>query len=293
MSQHEPRRLHLVGRFLAEEEARELAAALGELGIEHERDTSPGPQPLHRVHVAERAGPPLREHFQALPVERWPPWIELVKRDLARLWALDPNAQATRHIQLAPPLGEAQVRALEQQHQVTLPASYRRFVTEVGDGGQFHVTWLSPLAAALASCSPARWAEPLAVDAQLPTEGPAEGPWPGLLRISDASYGGMITHLSRDGRAFLCIPTPDDDGLVTWEALGDWARGMWLTLARDIEPFARTLASMRMGATLEQLERGLGGPNTSRAYRDAVIGGLLGTEVSAAALTAWQAKHRR
>ena len=37
-------------------------------------------------------------------------------------------------IQMGPVLSEEEVRAFEEEHQITLPEGYRRFLLEVGDG---------------------------------------------------------------------------------------------------------------------------------------------------------------
>lgn len=42
---------------------------------------------------------------------------------------------AERRLSLNPPASEAHVRAFEERHRITLPDDYRRFITELGDGG--------------------------------------------------------------------------------------------------------------------------------------------------------------
>ena len=62
-----------------------------------------------------------------------------IRATLAAIAAADPECTAfgaSRHgHRLGPPLAETDVTAFEQQHQITLPASYRGFVLRVGDGG--------------------------------------------------------------------------------------------------------------------------------------------------------------
>lgn len=62
-----------------------------------------------------------------------------IRQTLSLLQALDPDYRvfgANKHRYLLNPvLSEADVRAFEQQHHVALPEGYRRFLTEIGNGG--------------------------------------------------------------------------------------------------------------------------------------------------------------
>jgi hypothetical protein len=56
-----------------------------------------------------------------------------IRAGLTALVGEDPSRQ--RRYELEPALSEGQVRLFEQRYNVTLPESYRSFVTAVGDGG--------------------------------------------------------------------------------------------------------------------------------------------------------------
>src|SRR5215510_742048 len=60
-----------------------------------------------------------------------------IRAALQRLQAAQPDVfGAEAHgFALNTPLAEADVAAIERQHGITLPADYRRFITEVGNGG--------------------------------------------------------------------------------------------------------------------------------------------------------------
>ncbi len=72
-------------------------------------------------------------------------------RELARLRALDPDLQqfgALEHeYRLRPPLPENALAAFEREHGLTLPAEYRLFLAQVGNGGAGPNYGLVPLAA--------------------------------------------------------------------------------------------------------------------------------------------------
>ena len=86
-----------------------------------------------------RAGELIRSALQERVGERMAPRTEDVRRELARLRAADPSLEqfgARAHgYRLNPPLAEAEAVAVEEKLGITLPAEYREFVTQVGDGG--------------------------------------------------------------------------------------------------------------------------------------------------------------
>jgi hypothetical protein len=51
------------------------------------------------------------------------------------------------HFTLNPPLVETEVLAFERQHVITLPAAYRRFLIELGNGGAGPYYGVNPLGA--------------------------------------------------------------------------------------------------------------------------------------------------
>jgi hypothetical protein len=65
----------------------------------------------------------------------------------ARLMVLAGEDPSRRHgrYELRPALSEEQVRRFEQRYGVTLPESYRSFVTTVGDGGARGQVWFDHL----------------------------------------------------------------------------------------------------------------------------------------------------
>ena len=69
----------------------------------------------------------MNEHFQA------------IREGLDKLQAIPIRsgdfAAQTHHYRLNPPLGEEEVRAFEERHQIHLPADYRAFMTTLGNGG--------------------------------------------------------------------------------------------------------------------------------------------------------------
>ncbi len=62
-----------------------------------------------------------------------------VRARIAAMAAADPECTtfgSSRHRhRLGPPLAEPEVSAFERQHEIILPASYRDFLVQVGDGG--------------------------------------------------------------------------------------------------------------------------------------------------------------
>jgi hypothetical protein len=79
------------------------------------------------------------------------PRLERLVQGLARLRVLDPDLQqlgALEHeYKLHPPLSEQALAAFEQEHRLTLPNEYRRFLAQVGNGGAGPYYGLVPLAA--------------------------------------------------------------------------------------------------------------------------------------------------
>lgn len=75
--------------------------------------------------------------------------LEEIKHKLTQLADADPNLKAfgsQKHkYTLNPCLNESQVQAIEQQYNFKLPDIYRRFITEVGNGGAGPYYGLKPL----------------------------------------------------------------------------------------------------------------------------------------------------
>jgi len=73
-----------------------------------------------------------------------------IVEELARLRELDPDLQqfgALDHeYELNPPLSEEELRTFEREHGLSLPAEYRRFLAQVGNGGAGPYYGLLPLA---------------------------------------------------------------------------------------------------------------------------------------------------
>lgn len=75
--------------------------------------------------------------------------LEEIKRKLSELAASDPDLKAfgadTHKYALNPCLTEAQVAAIEQQHNFKVPDDYRHFIIELGNGGAGPYYGLKPL----------------------------------------------------------------------------------------------------------------------------------------------------
>ena len=81
----------------------------------------------------------------------------------ARAWPARPEAFGARQhgFKLGDPLPEAVVADFEERHEVALPAAYRLFVVELGDGGAgpgYHLSQLSE--ACHPGCGPGHLARP-------------------------------------------------------------------------------------------------------------------------------------
>ncbi|MFI1353208.1 SMI1/KNR4 family protein [Streptomyces sp. NPDC020898] len=74
-----------------------------------------------------------------------------VRARIRELAAQDPERSrfgaATHRYELEPALPEAEIRAFEEAHDIDLPAEYRSFVAQVGDGPAGPGHWLMPLTA--------------------------------------------------------------------------------------------------------------------------------------------------
>ena len=134
-----PRRVVLAGFFQTEAEARDMAHALDDLSLANERDSIPWSveERRHRVFLTGNRLHPFPAHLPELPLQRWPPRIELVQRALERVRELDTNRVVFDSLHLNPPLDEAHVRELEARSGITLPEEYRLFLSRVGNGGHF------------------------------------------------------------------------------------------------------------------------------------------------------------
>ncbi|MFB9605648.1 SMI1/KNR4 family protein [Streptomyces roseofulvus] len=150
----------------------------------------------------------------------------------------------THRYVLAPPLPEADIRAFETRHHIRLPADYRSFVAEVGDGPAGPAHGLMPLTVPRADVDddwavdeewrgdrrPGRLAEPFPLTEPLPGAigAPTEGLTPGTLMLAEEGcamfvrlilngpHAGQIWHLDPDWGGF--VPMAPD--FRTWYT--DW-----------------------------------------------------------------------
>ena len=125
------------------------------------------------------------------------PSNEEIKRRVAILAALDPQCRAfgaNKHrYQLRPVLAGAELEALEARLGCTLPAQYRRFVSEIGDGGAGPFYGIHPVAATRATELGIPFERPVAVPLEL-DEDEEPGVWwkwtdAGLLFLCDVGCG--------------------------------------------------------------------------------------------------------
>lgn len=131
-------------------------------------------------------------------------------------------------------------------------------------------------------------------DTQAQVAGDVFDDWPGLLRVTHASYNQTTDFLTRDGAAYALWTHGDEDLPVCVGNSYSWLQGVWYSLARPLEPLERVFTQMKGGATLQAMEASL--PYGSNpAYLHRAIGTLLGkgVTVSQEALAAWQARHAK
>ncbi|MFJ5712901.1 SMI1/KNR4 family protein [Streptomyces sp. NPDC093105] len=145
---------------------------------------------------------------------------------------------------LGPPLPEGEIRAFEASHGIRLPADYRSFVAEVGDGPAGPAHGLMPLTVPRADVDddwavdeewrddrrPGRLAEPFSLTG--PRPGPIGAPTEGLTRgtlmlaedgcamffrlVLNGPHAGQIWHLDPDWGGFV----PHAPDFRTWYM--DW-----------------------------------------------------------------------
>ena len=116
-------------------------------------------------------------------------------RKLAALRALDPELQrfgALEHeYELNPPLSETALAEFEREHRLTLPADYRLFLAEVGNGGAGPYYGLVPLAAWCPELALAHIIVELEDDRPVMVDGKPRfvdiGPRPHIDRLADPS----------------------------------------------------------------------------------------------------------
>lgn len=169
-----------------------------------------------------------REDLQKRCDRRWlariqrPSFAE-IRRRIGVLSALDPERKqpgaGTHDYRLRAPLTVAELAALEARIGGTLPEDYRRFLTELGDGGAGPEYGLSPIAAV---ASPA-----LMVPFPAPTtqaEATALADPPGAFAICDLGYGHRYWLVTSGPEAGAMWKEGDGDFLPE-PADGQWPRG--------------------------------------------------------------------
>ena len=158
------------------------------------------------------------------------------------------------------PLARAQVEAFEARYQVELPAAYRRFVTELGNGGPGPFYGVTPLdldAPQLGQVFP--YAEATPFDDDTP-DAAWEGAIPGAVEVGEYGCAAYFLLVLRGPRA----------GEVWWDARwetgvspcyqGDSTSfdGWWLgTMRAHLERFEQIHALMRAGTEHEEIHQQL------------------------------------
>ncbi|MEE1772627.1 SMI1/KNR4 family protein [Streptomyces sp. JV185] len=167
-----------------------------------------------------------------------------VRARIREMAARDPERSRfgadSHRYELAPALPEAEIRAFEQAHGVTLPSEYRSFVAEVGDGPAGPGHGLMPLTVPRPEAGeewavddeweedrlPGRLAEPFSLTEPLPGRiGTSTGePTRGTLMLADEGCGiyvRLILNGPREGEVWRIDPdwggfTPAYPGFRTW-----------------------------------------------------------------------------
>ncbi|MCB5166492.1 SMI1/KNR4 family protein [Streptomyces bambusae] len=180
-------------------------------------------------------------------MENWTGAAADVRARLRELAEEDPELRrfgaATHRYELAPPLPEAEIRAFEEAHGVVLPADYRSFVTEIGDGPAGPAYGLMPLTRPRPGAEEGDWAAdgewaedrlpgrlatpfPLTEPRPGPIGAPTDGLTPGTLMLSEEGcgmyvrlvvtgpYAGQVWRLDPDWGGF--VPASPD--FRTWYA---------------------------------------------------------------------------
>jgi hypothetical protein len=295
----------LAGFFEAEADARAMTEALQDLFVFNESDCvllSPEKR-RYRVFLTGGPGRAVPAHLPPLPLRRWPTWLELAERALAWVREHDHEGVLDSDIHFNPPLDEGHIREREARSGITLPDDYRLFLSKIGNGGQLGVMRYMTLDEVLAHNTASVWALPLPAelrdivsdeDTQAQVAGDVFDDWPGLLRVTHASYNRLTDFLTRDGAGYALWMHSDDEPPVCVGNGLRWLQGVWYALARLIEPLERVFTQMKGGASLKAMEASLA-YGSNPAYLHRAIGTLLGkgVTVSQEALAAWQARHAK
>lgn len=195
--------------------------------------------------------------------------LERVADKLRRLARADPHleqfgAEAHRYV-LRAPLPEAEVARIEVERGVTLPDDYRRFLTQLGDGGAGPDYGLGALAQSLMPALDAPF--PYVEDHDLDDADPAEDedawddrgerpPWrQGVLAIGDKGCGYynllVVTGPAR-GQVFFDYTAAENGFVASQQAFLPWYEG-WLDRAladRDAARHARDEAARGLHAEI-------------------------------------------
>jgi hypothetical protein len=107
--------------------------------------------------------------------------LQEIRKQVERLRSASPRppvfGAGLHQFQLHPPLSERAVAAFEAQHQCRLPAEYRSFLTEVGNGGAGPYYGLFKLGERMDLRSLVQWREDDGVVGTLRAPFPHTGPW--------------------------------------------------------------------------------------------------------------------
>jgi hypothetical protein len=204
---------HLVGFFQTQLEAEAMVQVIQQLKIEHHTDriSYKNNEPRFRVQVYGKDIFVVERHFgHQLPLKRWLTMPERIHLTLSRLRRLDPYDVFTE-ISLNPPIGsEEKLRSLEQQHGIYLPAAYRTFLLEVGNGGKWErLEYYWTIEEVMANNSAEFWNQPppdfitslkeSGSRVLIEVTGHEFDHFSGLLRISDWSCRGRSHFLTAAG----------------------------------------------------------------------------------------------
>jgi hypothetical protein len=162
---------------------------------------------------------------------------------------------STRHrYDLNPPLGEAELRAFEERHDLTLPPDYRYFLREIGNGGLGPYYGISPLAsgANLSQPFPARQTTDVVSIDDLED-------FPGVLEVSEYGCGGYY-HLVVRGDCYGQVWFSESDSRYAAPSFYEFYTA-WLNRLEDVLPKIlaneRRVAGVGVGTPLAEIETAL------------------------------------
>jgi hypothetical protein len=281
---------HIVAQFREERHAIILKNWLRALGLKNHISTETfAAAPLYKVWVYDHNIFIARHYFPILPLTQLPETLDLLRLALARAHEFDYTAFALRS-----PVSDIESQvwvALEHQTGIVIPKEYAQFLLEVANGGR----WNSALTfmgyeEVLQHNNKETCQEPLpdflekliadqahALE-NLSVERPASEPsdYAGLLRISHWSYNTGALYITSNN-AMLYMETIEHEHRFSVVHFSNqtWLPSLLHEVLEHLEPYERTLALLRTGTNLHQLEQTF--PITaSLEWKHAFIASIIG-----------------